>query len=475
MRLSGSAAPDVGPPGQGMANDLVSYCPARIQELRRALDEYVSQDASGWHAEIRDGINNELLGLQITMNGGLLHPGALAVLASFERELKVLDATVTVHERKALGETDVSRLSTLVVCSDGGPNRPLKQKEVAGSVSVVIVSSASAPIKVRKMQCVPLSDVGEELNLGLKCRRSCNGNTIRFTEISADKGSKKELVWLGIQVDVSIGSEKVMLETLVDGPFVVTTNEKQWESSLRDILKHSLYGKVGTLSRFRLCNELQKVYLMGIRESNMEEPKRPLNQTDFEFILQTTVPSATGEPVTADMFVKVWDWFGAILSKVRHDRTALEMWTAGLIAGFVPKNFAEELLRRERPGSFLLRCSSQVGGAFAIAFTSPQGGAVQHYLMKKADLNASNSLAKFLLEKAFFATLIQVVPNGVGPVRWNRMNKDDALATWAPKVKDNPTVDGYEENLSVAHLGSPDGGTPRTEVEAEKMSVSAGE
>ncbi len=79
--------------------------------------------------------------------------------------------------------------------------------------------------------------------------------------------------------------------------------------------------------------------------------------------------------------------------------------------GFISKEESEALLSKEPPGTFLLRFSSQAPGSLAIAYTSVDGTQVLHYLIRKNDVNVSQSLAKFLLDKPFFSHVLQTVPS----------------------------------------------------------------
>merc|ERR1711991_84282 len=132
------------------------------------------------------------------------------------------------------------------------------------------------------------------------------------------------------------------------------------------VLKYELFKHQSQVSRNRLCNELQRVYLLGIRESNKADPKRALSPKDFDFMFNLR---GVGDIVGEEQFINLWDWFGSVLSRLRHDRTTSEMWCKGYIMGFVTREDAERLLVNEPPGSFMLRFSTQAPGLFAIAFT----------------------------------------------------------------------------------------------------------
>ena len=60
-----------------------------------------------------------------------------------------------------------------------------------------------------------------------------------------------------------------------------------------------------------------------------------------------------------------WDWFYAIL-KLTTDHLR-DLWHAGHIIGFITRPHAEELLRDQPPGTFLLRFSDSKLGGISIA------------------------------------------------------------------------------------------------------------
>ncbi len=90
--------------------------------------------------------------------------------------------------------------------------------------------------------------------------------------------------------------------------------------------------------------------------------------------------------------------------------------------GFISKEQADALLLQERPGTFLVRFSSQAAGSFAIAYHAP-GGGVCHYLIRKPDVNQARSLALFLTEKDFFQTLLQTIPSFDTEPQWARFGR----------------------------------------------------
>jgi hypothetical protein len=286
------------------------------------------------------------------------------------------------------------------------------------------------------------------VELGIKYEVERQAEQLTIRNLTLEKSSKLQVCQLEIAVRSAGGATASV--TLPEG-FVVVSNEKQWQQAQGSILSARLFPgeEPGCVSAYEVCNVLQDAYLHGIREKNLADPKRPLSPQDFLYIFNTTLSCGLEGQVSKEQFGVLWKWFGSALTSVRHDKVVLEMWCQGYVMGFVGKGAAEALLRLEPPGSFLLRFSSQAPGVFAIAFTAPEGQAVNHYLMKKTDLNASNSLAKFLLTKPYFHVLLQTVPSFQTP-SWQRVPKAKALRKWESKIKtEEDAVQGYDDQLNI--------------------------
>lgn len=85
------------------------------------------------------------------------------------------------------------------------------------------------------------------------------------------------------------------------------------------------------------------------------------------------------------MFVRFWGWFGRIVHKIRHQKAFASLWLNGLIYGFLSKIQAEEILKGESAGTFLIRFSERVPGKQAIAYVKENRDTnqteVRHYLI----------------------------------------------------------------------------------------------
>ena len=158
--------------------------------------------------------------------------------------------------------------------------------------------------------------------------------------------------------------------------------------------------------------------------------------------------SSDHQNITPSDFSGLWEWFGPLLARIRHDRQVLQMWLQGYIMGFISKSKSEQVLANEAEGTFLLRFSNQAPGSFAIAYVLE--GVVKHYLIKKSDVNVAMSLAVFLQEKPFFATLMQTIPQFTEEWRFQRADKLKVLEKFGLENQNaKKSVKGYEDQLNI--------------------------
>ena len=426
--------------------DLYKYCPAVLQTLRERIERHIrNKDADCW-ASVRGELNRQMQFVEDTKAERLCRPGALLILARFQSSLKELGTLVGVHERIDAGVTDKTQLCNLITVKEG-PRRPLMQCEQYGPLVVRLVSAFS-PVQVKSVSLCTMDGAKHVTTMGLTHSLPVIDDSVTIEQASFSKSSKMTLAWVGVKVVLThAGSPKMELEEMpISGPFIVISNQKQWDAAMGRIIHYLLFSEQSRVPRYRLCNELQRAYLLGIRESNLADPKRTLFPNDFDFILQQ---HGIGDTADKKQFSSLWKWFGPTVSCLRHDPVALEMWSKGFIVGFMAREAVEALLLREPPGTFVLRFSLQVGGNFAIAFTSPEGNAVGHYLIKRSDVNATVSLATFLLSKPFFLTILQLIPSFTQP-SWHRVSKSKALKEWDTQAKKTSgSVKGYMETLNI--------------------------
>jgi len=101
-----------------------------------------------------------------------------------------------------------------------------------------------------------------------------------------------------------------------------------------------------------------------------------------------------------------------MLLHIQFKRKIYEMWQAGLIYGLISKDECATALNEHEEGTFLIRFSESVPGAFAIAYVTSENkpDKVKHYLVKTDDLGANKTLPDYLREREQFKTLLKLNP-----------------------------------------------------------------
>jgi len=193
------------------------------------------------------------------------------------------------------------------------------------------------------------------------------------------------------------------LESPLSLPFVVITNENQWEEVEELLLrKDSFIGNL-EISWSQLCNTLQRHFLRATRQAPTK-PDRYLSRLDFQYFHCKFFGSK--DIINLENFQRFWDWFGKSLQALRYQRHIKEMWQEGIIYGYMSKESVQDSLLNQEPGVFLLRFSESQPGQLAIGYVGVMGD-LKHYLIIPQDIPPKKSFAEFLAESCQFLTLLQ--------------------------------------------------------------------
>lgn len=180
-------------------------------------------------------------------------------------------------------------------------------------------------------------------------------------------GTRKNPVTLkfSMQVQVVGGAGTVTVESPPSHPFIVITNECQYEESDGTLLKKDSFGNSNEIPWFSFANKLQRHFLRATRQDPIK-PTRFLSRHELLYIHQK---SFNGQgTVTQAAFDQFWGWFGKGLQKLRYQRHVCSMWQSGLIYGFISRYQVDEALKNEEPGTFLIRFSERFPGLFAVGY-----------------------------------------------------------------------------------------------------------
>jgi len=270
-------------------------------------------------------------------------------------------------------------------------------------------------------------------------------------------GSRKRVIYMKFQLPIKSGNNIETIETSNTKPFVIKTNENQWQQSEGLLLKLEAFGEASETQWFKFANALQKRYLYATKQDQIN-PSRPLSYQDINFIYHTkfeqnTVPTSI-TIITVKQYEEFWKWFGPYLYKIRYQRYFLNLWVGGLICGFVSRNESEQVLSNTKsPGTFIIRFTESCPGIFAIAYTvetdpPSQTCEIRHYLMQPDDVvGPKKTLPDFLGKHKPFSYVVKVTTDYIRGRLYQQCEKNSVLQEYYSK-KVNGKTSGYDNQLT---------------------------
>jgi len=170
---------------------------------------------------------------------------------------------------------------------------------------------------------------------------------------------------------------------------------------------------------------------------------------DFEYLLHAKFQQGTKkQTINQKEFNWFWDWIGPGLKKIRYQKYLLWLFENGYLAAFVNAKEADDQLRGESPGTFLVRLSERTDGELVISYS--HGTGVRHYLVQPDDTaDKKKTLIDFLGQNKIFVYILQVnTQQPTGKRVFVRHNKDKILqkyykrqpkqSSMQPRLDNNP-------------------------------------
>eukprot|EP01102_Stenamoeba_stenopodia_P007062 TRINITY_DN1973_c0_g1_i1.p1 TRINITY_DN1973_c0_g1~~TRINITY_DN1973_c0_g1_i1.p1 ORF type:complete len:620 (+),score=154.28 TRINITY_DN1973_c0_g1_i1:310-2169(+) len=283
-----------------------------------------------------------------------------------------------------------------------------------------------------------------------------NSNQAVFSNLRFPSGTRMKTARLQFTLDVKYsdrtGSVTTgMIESDTTAPFIVVTNESQWDLAAGALLKKEAFEQGRELQWAHFANILQFHYLRATRQS-ISQPQRPLSREELDYFQREKF--SRKQIITQKDFDKFWEWFGKVLYKIRHQKHFCPMWVQGFVYGFLTKAEAEELLRNEPPGTFVLRFSERAAGKVAVAYVKRgepgKPNEIKHYLIDPHSENKDSvTLPEFLTPHGHFLYFLQLDTNFFSAkMSWKRsVSKSEVLKTFFMSKDDNGLA-GYESELS---------------------------
>jgi len=214
--------------------------------------------------------------------------------------------------------------------------------------------------------------------------------TATFSDLKFASGTFPNLVRLKFRVTVELQQNgnriTKTIESLPSKPFISMTNTgSQWKDAAGTWLREECFMDKFEITTARLWNYFQKHYLIATKQE-LNNIKRPLFIKDFDYLLQAKFKQGIEQKkkINQKEFQIFWDWIGSSLKKIRYQKYMLWLFENGYIPCFVTGRDAEEQLKNEPQGTFLIRLSERVDGEFVISYTHQTG--VRHYLLQPDDM-----------------------------------------------------------------------------------------
>eukprot|EP01112_Ceratiomyxa_fruticulosa_P020394 TRINITY_DN6922_c0_g1_i1.p1 TRINITY_DN6922_c0_g1~~TRINITY_DN6922_c0_g1_i1.p1 ORF type:complete len:681 (+),score=166.17 TRINITY_DN6922_c0_g1_i1:74-2116(+) len=187
-------------------------------------------------------------------------------------------------------------------------------------------------------------------------------------------GTRKSCVSLRFAVNVKISGTGVPPITATvlshpSQPFIVITNDCQWECSEGSLLKNEVFLDVGEVTWSYFVNVLQRHFLKATRQS-VVQPARPLSHFDFQYLSSKFFGMKS--TVNHKSFDNFWNWFGKALQTLRYKRHISTLWQNGLVFMFMTRDKVNQILQGQEPGTFVILFSEIYPGQLEISYVIAQ-------------------------------------------------------------------------------------------------------
>eukprot|EP01096_Ripella_sp_DP13-Kostka_P016086 TRINITY_DN771_c0_g2_i2.p1 TRINITY_DN771_c0_g2~~TRINITY_DN771_c0_g2_i2.p1 ORF type:complete len:726 (-),score=340.17 TRINITY_DN771_c0_g2_i2:336-2240(-) len=478
-----SAAPEPGSPA-AILEEIANYSIKQKEYLERIRQSQkpvmMNPQKEGYdmltreHQTLREHITREINAIQNLQHSLILPPAENNRSHHLLSELRIQQTQLELFHQELIQLTQphpTRCIATLVITDQSFPMVITKNKQLDDDpITVQLLSGANVEFQnFSKMKVIMIYD-----SHGAKGSAGSGApakpietdtqpiDTFRRTakwHLKFLNGTRKNSATLrfGIQAQVVQGpnTATVTVESQSSMPFIVITNECQWEESEGVLLKRDTFSELSEVSWPYFANTLQRHFLRATRQDPVH-PTRCLSQTDFEYIHQKFFDGAP--VISTKSYDNFWAWFGKTIKKLRYQRHILPLWQTGLIHGFLSREAVYELLKNQENGTFLVRFSERHPGMFAMGYriddeVSPQDR-VRHYLVRPDDTPGNKkTLPDFLADQGSLRVLLGIVTTEDGTSNtfdqptYRLYQKDTVLETYYSKRSVVSSASGYDENI----------------------------
>eukprot|EP01117_Protostelium_nocturnum_P010997 TRINITY_DN3990_c0_g2_i1.p1 TRINITY_DN3990_c0_g2~~TRINITY_DN3990_c0_g2_i1.p1 ORF type:complete len:685 (-),score=202.19 TRINITY_DN3990_c0_g2_i1:40-1977(-) len=431
-----------------------------FQDQRKIMLEPKAEDfnrLTQQQKQLKLKIEEELNALQSTHDNVSIDPPDLQKLLWLKQDLEVqqkqLDLLINELLRLANQDPPLNCLASLIILKQPFPVVISKSKQLTEEQLQVqlLISSNLQVQQISSVRATLLCDTSQgKGSVGKMIEgdiQNLNTNTriVKFP-LKFLAGTKKVAANIRFEMDITSASSgknsTAIIESNTSQPFVVITNECQWEGSAGTLLKKSTFS-AGQLQvpwqRFANC--LQFHFLKATKQE-LNNPRRFLSQTDLAFLHSKFFENK--HLISQKDFDDFWEWFGKAMQKIRYQRHIGSMWQNGLLYGFMGRDEVNAALHNQPQGAFVIRFSERHAGQFAIAYVGDSSHKIKHYLVQPNDTSASRrTLPDFLDERREFTSLLVFGRNSEGKLGFVKNPKHIALEPYCGKKQ--PTVQEDDE------------------------------
>lgn len=417
------------------------------------------------HQQMKMQIAEELKTLQSLFQQVILPPSEIHKLIYLLQDLKLQQIQVELYQQELQRLTlppshpSLARpVCALVIVEQPLPMVITKNKQLEDD-PVVIQLLTGSNVDIQSFSKVKVAMICENQQAKPNTAKAIENDTqtmdafrhIAKFYLKFLSGSRKNPVRLrfGIQLQVNHqgAPQTVTVESNSSRPFIVITNEIQWEESEGILLKKDAFGEQLEVTWPQFANVLQRHFLRATRQ-DLIKPTRQLSLYDFQYINHNFFG---GQPIVSQKgYDAFWEWFGKAVHKLRYQRHICPLWQTGLIYGFLTREGVRDALINEEVGTFLIRMSERHPGLFAVGYKTDDPdieNSVRHYLVRPEDTaGAKKTLPDFLCTCPAFQYLLQVTidPETEKP-KLRRFAKDVALQPYYSKKSSITDAKGYDD------------------------------
>lgn len=244
-------------------------------------------------------------------------------------------------------------------------------------------------------------------------------------ELVIEESSRMEFVTLSFTL-ANAGPVAGKVAPIESPPMIVVTNESQWPGAAKRLLWHDTFVDEHAIPWPLFANMLNMHMICGLQV--FDSNARSLFDWEMRYLHGSARWFNGARMITREAALSFWEFFGAALTILRFKRHIFTMWSRGALLGFVARDKASQLLAGEREGTFCIRFSESLPGAFAVAYVSsmdegenasdavsrvtapgaPAGTPptiVKHFLILPTQLGHNRTLPDFLRDKSDFKYL----------------------------------------------------------------------